>query len=450
MKHNKIVLEKSFKQFLLESSGNAVVDAIHIETTEPRDRYRKANKRVFSYDINYLGFSRDNASFISYQTKSRLEEIDKNPRPEYNSKNDEAWHADRRFHGRGGKVLRKLLTPHQISKLKDSDIESFVNLFKAKHTELYGDFEFRVVDGEDIRKYYYKEQYTEKFGMNGSLWGSCMRGRREQRFLDIYVENNVSMVIMVGSDGLIAGRALIWHGVDVEGVKMDVMDRIYIIRDSDTPLFKQYAEREGMLYKEKQSYTDKTSWIDGGVARDIEMGISIGSYEFDYYPYLDTFSYADLDCGWLYNHDGDGHTAELTETNGGGGEPEGMWCEYNEDYFPEEDVVECCCGRYCHTDEAMFMEYRHEWAYPDADVHYSDYNNDYIHIDDGVTTEDGDWVHQDDATYCDFVQEYHLNDDVVWSDYHDSDIPVRDAEEVDGEWIHQDHVEEYKEEQQEV
>ena len=63
---------------------------------------------------------------------------------------------------------------------RDSYYEEFHNLFISTATKVSKDrYTYRIVSGEDIRKYYHHSNYAEH---TGSLGGSCMKGDRNKHF----------------------------------------------------------------------------------------------------------------------------------------------------------------------------------------------------------------------------------------------------------------------------
>ena len=210
------------------------------------------------------------------------------------------------------KILNKLGVP------SDKEIEDFVNKYKSV-IKVSNDAlsRFKIVNGEDIRKYYLVDNYQSP---RGTLGGSCMRGEGAQRYLDIYVENtkNISLVIFMSKDGSdkICGRALLW--VDNKG--RTIMDRIYTIGIEDEELFKEYARRNKYLYKLKQTYSDDTLLFNGIKVsnEDNIVIIELKEKDYDYYPYTDTFKYYNSVTGLLSNRKDSGINPEymLNSTDG--------------------------------------------------------------------------------------------------------------------------------------
>lgn len=160
-------------------------------------------------------------------------------------------------------------------------IEKFVNLYEAELIVKQNAFDnFKVVEGEDIRKWYHEKYYEG--GSSGQLSNSCMRYPSCQDFLDIYVQNPevCKMLIYINEYNELRGRALLWTLSD--GKKY--IDRIYTSKDSYDNLFLKWGNKNGY------SKTIVNSSVVNVKAKDYEL-----------YPYMDTFQYYDADEGKLSN-----------------------------------------------------------------------------------------------------------------------------------------------------
>jgi hypothetical protein len=159
---------------------------------------------------------------------------------------------------------------------KASDIEKFVNAYTAKVLfEQNALDRFKVVSGEEIRKWYDEKNYSNING-GGQLNNSCMRFSRCRKYFDIYVENPKVcqlLILMDGTDKKILGRALLWK-TDNDG---NFMDRVYTEKDNYMKLFKQWGEQNN--YKMK-SYD----------YRGQEVIVKVKPKLYSSYPYMDTLS----------------------------------------------------------------------------------------------------------------------------------------------------------------
>ena len=245
--------------------------------------YRRIENSLLVEDpVNFISISDSDLSKISYLTTERIEQIKVDPNSDY-------WTSKKRFHCKPGAFVQKIFTD-----ISQKEIENFSTLFKAYSNKK--EFELKIVQGEQLRKYYYQENYTT---CSGSLGNSCMKYSKCQNYFDLYVENpNIKMLIMTppGSD-MIVGRALLWS-VD----STNIMDRIYTIQDEDyVPHFKKWAKDNGHLFKTHQNW-GSTSLFESELGTiEMQITIQLENSNFRKYPYLDTFKWLDLRTGKLSN-----------------------------------------------------------------------------------------------------------------------------------------------------
>lgn len=187
-----------------------------------------------------------------------------------------------------GRFVRAFLT--SLGKTIDNkELEDFVDKFKAVRNIAKNAFDrFKIVSGEDIRKYYSEDSYENE---NGDLGNSCMRYDKCQDFLDIYTDNPnvVQLIIYLSDNNKLLGRALLW--TDARGRK--IMDRIYTSKTPDIHLFIEYANLHKFYNKTKQDFDDTTPFTYNGTELNAPDGIKIVlKYgEYGAYPYMDTFKY---------------------------------------------------------------------------------------------------------------------------------------------------------------
>jgi hypothetical protein len=196
-----------------------------------------------------------------------------------------------------GRAIRYMLTLLGKS-ITDKELEDFVNVFKASSES---GLEFKLVKGDDIKKYYNEEKYFSKH--HGTLGNSCMKDESGKTF-KIYTENpkKVKLLILVDSDDKIHGRAIIWKLKESPCESQFLMDRIYTNRDSDVIKFRKFADENGWFYKKYNvSYTDqsvqfiyKGSEVNGICSLKIDGGFST-------YPYIDTMAFLSKDKDELSN-----------------------------------------------------------------------------------------------------------------------------------------------------
>ncbi len=219
---------------------------------------------ILSYDNMILPFSyvdiTEMDDTISYLSSSDIKNL---------LDDDDPWTSRSRQEMKIGRMIKKMFG----DKYDDITVESFINKYKSiiRTRKTF----FKVLSGENIRKYY-KEEFTED---NGNLGRSCMRFARCQDYLDIYVENQYKIKLLTLFSKLnknkAIGRALLW--------KLSIpknsffLDRIYTTNDADKNIFIKYARDNGI-------YINKEDIRNG--MNDIVVKLKPKKYK--YYPYLDT------------------------------------------------------------------------------------------------------------------------------------------------------------------
>jgi hypothetical protein len=268
------------------------------------------------------------------------------------------------------------------------EVEAFVNMFKssdAKETQ-----RFILVDGEEIEKYYWHENYKE---MSGDLGKSCMA---KKKFFDIYVQNpEVCRLLVLLEGDLVIGRSLIWT-LDSNDKNENIecfMDRQYTIEQSDVLKFTDYAKEKGWAYKTHNNHSSYSGVTYNGEHLNCEMSVKVKPKDYDEYPYMDTFKRYDWKTGMLFNdEDKDGNEGQyiLEDTGGGYTEIEdGVWSDWH--------------GRNIDSEDAIWSDPYDDYILSDYAVHVE--GRGYYHIDDESIVycewDDSD-RHQDDCRYSDY------------------------------------------------
>lgn len=237
---------------------------------------------------NYLDISNNDSSKISYVNKQRKEKILEN--------GFDIWTTyNYRYESKPGAILLRIFNKNVFD---NKDIEHFSNLFKSV---LFSDrYNFSIISGNKLKKWYHYDKYSDN---GGSLGRSCMRYDCCQNYLDIYPDNNVEMLILTDSDNLLVGRALLWKAKDVvTGEMVNVLDRIYTNNDDELPLlFKNWAQKNNYIYRKNQSWDSSMNWIENDEIVEKRLSILLENYNYDNYPYLDTFKFLTSD-GYLTNY----------------------------------------------------------------------------------------------------------------------------------------------------
>lgn len=305
-----------------------------------------------------------------------------------------------------GKAIRKMEWPFELT---DSEVESVSNTLKAI---IAPNLTMKIVSGEDIRKYYLGTKYKAN---SGSLSNSCMRYHQCQEYFDVYVDNDVEMLIAVDDLDFIHGRALLWprsmwNKNYWDGVPY-IMDRIYG-SDKTIEMFKMYARERNWVYKTYQRYDERLNWvapIDGEYQNDHKRcRMNLEFYDYNSWPYVDTFAMFDNNEGCLKNF-GDG--ARLTSTDGYI-EDHRRTCDGCGNDVCEDDIYFIDGDAYC-SECSVYSEY-HDQNFHRDDVTWSDYYHDYILHNDAYEITHGDqrgeWIHSED-TICVYLDGYCHKDD---------------------------------------
>jgi hypothetical protein len=250
------------------------------------------------------------------------------------------------------------------------DIETFVNLYKSSKVETTN--QFKLVEGDDIAYWYKEKRYKPG---NGQLNSSCM-SNVDANYFDIYVKNPkvCKMLIYVNDEDQLLGRALVWKldKTPLKGVRW-FMDRIYTVRDSDINRFKNYARKEGWLYKFRNScnfeegvlfYHDSTPVIGKAV-------VQLAEWDFNEFPFIDTLSFFNKKDGTLSNV-GSKKSIILNDTSGG----DSGYCEYcigsgiQEEYNSEKGkYIKIPCDYCVGILDFMIKKINKEGYYPEFKDH---------------------------------------------------------------------------------
>lgn len=292
-----------------------------------------------------------------------------------------------------------------------NDIESFVNSVVAYRKSLLdSDSRFKLVDGDDIVKYYNKDMYGVD---TGTLAGSCMRYDTCSDYINFYAKNKGVKLLVLFSNNehkkdKIIGRALVWELDKPSG--RTYMDRIYTGDETDTQLFKQYAENKGWLFKKSQNMSSDELIVDtqnDNKEDYIKLKTVNGFITNDTYPYMDTLKWFNIDGGFLTNYEEIAANYSynyymLESTNGGysygGVDDEMIYVDYYDQSFDEEELIWCELGDdYRLSNDAQYIEDYHAYA-----------------------TEE--WI-EDNLIWSEYMDKFIENDKAVYSEYHEDYIP---------------------------
>jgi hypothetical protein len=223
-----------------------------------------------------------------------------------------------------GKLIKKI-----VPDAADHTIEKLVNLLKSYKSG----FEIKVVEGDEIEKYYKKESCQP----GGSLGNSCMAGKSAEfkYIFDIYTKNPqvVKLVVVLDNRGMCVSRALLWkvsellpyyntekfysnmknfkeEGLfNVEG-EYQFLDRVYFVRDWHEQMIFNWAKEKGIAHK----WGSQMRW-NGQVTSVPNCKIRLNKIAYRNFPYLDTFKYYDVKSATISNYQKEGDF-DITSTTG--------------------------------------------------------------------------------------------------------------------------------------
>jgi hypothetical protein len=307
-------------------------------------RGKHNSKDLVENHINYISIGSQDRTKISYLTQERISTIN----------DGEFWISSRRYQCKPGSFVSKL-----FKNIDSREIEKFSILFRNQSNKL--NFTFKVVTGEEIRKWY---KYETNASSSGTLGSSCMKHDFCQPFLNIYTENScVSMLIMLNNDGMLLGRALLW---DFDSHK--IMDRIYTISDEEYQFyFKQWATENNYFYKTQQNWYNTLFFEKiGEKKQEMKLEVALSSFKFNKYPYMDTFKFINISNGKLFNYIPDDLSFIKTLCSSDGSIYEG-------DYLIFDDIDRVLR----HRGDCVYLDYLNCYTTLD-NCSYSEINDQYI------------------------------------------------------------------------
>lgn len=327
-KYNEFVLKKLNEEFefLLEGSLYASSDFQRklLELSMSSGKVAEIAKFIRKFIENGIDIGDDLITQNFFDTTDKVDMVSFT----MNNKVPEDWDPDDepdlpynlgRSEMKIGRVLRSIVNTinsdvaemYRIS-ITDKDVEDFVNAYKS--LESSSNWEFRLVKGDDISKYYNKKNYLNE---NGSLGGSCMAAMKKRTF-DIYTQNDdkVRLLILVDKKtDVICGRALVWKLKKSPCDAKFFMDRVYTNNDSDVLKFKKFANENKFLYKQKMNSQIETNvcFMYNGSEVFGEITVKLNNTDLSKYPFVDTLCFLkgntlsnlpSKNCDWLHETDG--------------------------------------------------------------------------------------------------------------------------------------------------
>jgi hypothetical protein len=309
---------------------------------------RHNNEDLVEGFVNYISTSKKDPKMISYLSPERKEMV-----------GDEIWTSPKRFIAKPGSFVKKV-----FKNVSDKEIENFSNLYRNSQNKEILNFE--IVSGESIRKWYYEDNYQSN---SSSLGSSCMRYDSCQNYMDLYCQNQdvVQMLILLDGHRRLVGRALLWN------TEPKVMDRIYTVNDERWVYhFQKWAKENGYLYKYEQKWNNTLHFSSQNEEKTyLELSVKLNKFDFEYYPYLDTFKFLDSKNGMLYNYQPD--SERFITLSSGNGDTQ------NRNFLKLDDLTKI----YHYESEILFVEYLNIHTH-ESRVYYSEVNDCYILRSDSI------------------------------------------------------------------
>ena len=363
--HVKIEISDKFRDILMQFEKDSIVARIllsgHVCVEDLVDDH-----------VNYISVCNKDQNLISYLDQDRMITVSD---PDFNF-----WTFKKRVVCKPGGFVKRL-----FKNMPDKEVEKFSNHYRAIVNKK--PMEFRVVHGEDIKKYYLADNYSQQ---RGSLGSSCMKYPHCQPFLDFYVKNSdvVSMLVLFDPADFAIGRSLLWNFKDKEGKEVKIMDRIYTISDSEYQLkFKTWALENGYLNKVNQNFSDTFGLEKLGDPKvHVKAEIKLTNSTSEKYPYFDTFKWLNKKTGVLSNFRPEPSDDIVTLAC-----PDGNVQGYNYMNLCEINNI------YHYGHEVVHVPYVKKFVHATFAV-YSEVNHAYILKEDSVRNEEiRDWLFADDS-----------------------------------------------------
>jgi hypothetical protein len=265
-----LILSKRFVKILKNIDDNVSNELIKLA----------ANEEIFKESFIDRTDKEDTVTFLSSSN------VNKMIQDKVGDVENECWSSNQRIEIKIGRLIFRLLG----EKVQPQEIESFVNEYKSilKAKKLHRNF--KLVSGDDIRKWYNQENYAEG---GGNLKDSCMRHRFCQIFFDLYAHNpdKVRMLILLDEDRQkILGRSLIWN-LDRPSGRV-FMDRVYFSNDFILNMFINYAIKHNWFYK-LESMDNILQVVHNSKIVKLTMVVKVRKEEHEYYPFIDNLGFYD-------------------------------------------------------------------------------------------------------------------------------------------------------------
>lgn len=289
-KNIEIITEKEVKVCMSDSLKSMFRTSKNTKVRELLEELKRCDSR--KCEKNYFDIKVDSnkknvgISFLHISKYRRIE-------------NEEFFESKNRDVTKPIKIINEILTSNNKQPInKELELE-ILNMFSLQDF-----YDFKIVTGDDITKYYSQEYYVDG---GGSLNNSCMRYFKDtSNVFNLYKDNAKMLIMKDKKSDIIYGRALIWTITNKNsGEKIKFMDRIYVQKEIYELLFIEYAKSNGFGYLDKQQRGMSCFVYNNKVIKlvDYHVELSKNISEYSLFPYCDTwYSVPDLfgnilDCG---------------------------------------------------------------------------------------------------------------------------------------------------------
>jgi hypothetical protein len=286
--------------------------------------------------------------------------------------------SSKRYSCKPGAFLQKL-----FKQLDMRQVEIFSNQFKSWTS--IKDFEFSVVEGDEIVTWYHENKYNNQVpkGDRSSLHASCMKYGKCSKYLKVYADNSdkVKMLILT-KNGYLVGRALLWYISD----DTKVMDRIYTYDDDKLPsMFMNWADNNGFIYKFFQRWNNNIWFGSKGEKIYKEISFKLELEIGNYLPYFDTFKFYNYKTKVISNVPSDVRNQIILISPEGGYNSDGSYLK--QDYFNKEFYYRNDLWHF------SYIKDKDIWAHRGGDnVVYSSVNDLYILLEDAYKHNTLGWI----------------------------------------------------------
>jgi len=223
-------------------------------------------------DISFIDIGEKN-DVITYLSVNRFDQVN----------NGNYWESKYRQEMKFGRFIIKMYNDsHRVITNQKKQVDEIVDLYKAYREALIGKYDFKVIKGEEIKKWYSVHNYATG---SGTLNNSCMRYDDEQNRLWLYTDNpdKISLLIMIDKNNKLLGRALLWELSNGE----KYMDRTYTILQHHEDSFEMWADKNGI----NLTYAEVIDMIKEPKLSVILQEIGVSGDGAQHYPFMDTFKF---------------------------------------------------------------------------------------------------------------------------------------------------------------